>query len=149
MSRAIVLDAGPLGLITNPRATPSAMACREWVVRRLSDGDVFLVPEIADYEIRRELIRAGKTAGLARLDAFNSQVAGRYLPITTSVMQHAAELWALARTRGTPTADPKELDADVILAALARSIKHPNVIVATANVGHLGQFVAADIWQSI
>ena len=73
MSRAIVLDAGPLGLITNPRATPSAMACREWVVRHLSDGDVFLVPEIADYEIRRELIRAGKTAGIARLDAFNSR----------------------------------------------------------------------------
>lgn len=149
MSRAIVLDAGPLGLITNPRATPSAMACREWVVRRLSDGDLVLVPEIADYEIRRELIRAGKTAGLARLNAFNSQVAGRYLPITTSVMHHAAELWAQARTRGMPTADPKELDADVILAALAQSFKHPNVIVATANVGHLGQFVAADTWQNI
>jgi len=144
-----VLDAGPLGLITNPRATPSAMACREWVVRRLSDGNVFLVSEISDYEIRRELIRAGKSAGLARLDAFNSQVVGRYLPITTAVMHHASELWAQARTRGTPTADPKELDADVILAASALSVKHQNVIVATANVGHLGQFVAADLWQNI
>ena len=95
------------------------------------------------------MIRAGKNQGLARLDAFNSQVARRYLPITTAVMNHAAELWAQARTRGTPTADAKELDADVILAALARSIKHPDVTIATANVGHLSQFIAADIWQNI
>ncbi|HEX5242102.1 MAG TPA: hypothetical protein VFW23_02485 [Tepidisphaeraceae bacterium] len=94
MNRAIILDAGPLGLITNPRATPSAMACREWVVRRLGDSDIFLVPEIADYEIRRELIRAGKAAGLARLNEFSSQVTGRYLAITTTVMRQAAELWA-------------------------------------------------------
>ena len=149
MSRAIVLDAGPLGLITNPRATPAAMACREWVVRRLGAGDVILVPEIADYEIRRELIRAGKNQGLARLDAFNSQVAGRYLPISTAIMKHAAELWAQARTRGSPTADPKELDSDVILAALALTVKHSNVIVATTNVGHLAQFVPADLWQNM
>ena len=31
-------------------------------------------------------------------------------------MLRAAELWAQARRRGRPTADPKELDCDVILA---------------------------------
>ena len=149
MNRPVVLDAGPLGLLTNPKATPAAIACREWMIRRLSDGDQFLVPEVADYEIRRELIRAGKTSGLARLDAFNAQTPSRYVAITTATMRLAAELWAQARTRGTPTADPKELDADVILAAQALSLGAPDVVVATVNVGHIAQFVAADVWQHI
>jgi hypothetical protein len=149
MSRKVVLDAGPLGLITNPKATPTAVACREWVIRRLTAGDVIIVPEIADYEIRRELIRARKTNGLSRLNAFNGQVSGRYFPLTTAVMHLAAGLWAQARARGTPTADPKELDADVILAAQALSLNDTNVVVATVNVGHIRQFVAADIWQNL
>jgi predicted nucleic acid-binding protein len=149
MSRVIILDAGPLGLITNPKATPTAIACREWMIQRLAAGDGIMVPEIADYEIRRELIRARKTSGLARLNSFNAQVPGRYLPITTAAMSLAAELWAQARTRGAPTADPKELDADVILAAQALSLNHPAVVIATVNVGHLAQFMAADLWQNI
>jgi hypothetical protein len=87
MSRLVVLDAGPLGLVTNPRATPAAIECREWLIKRIADGDQILVPEIADYEIRRELIRAKKKNGLARLNAFNAQTASRYLPITTATMQ--------------------------------------------------------------
>ena len=34
----------------------------------LLSGYQIIVPEIADYEVRRELLRAGKTRGLARLD---------------------------------------------------------------------------------
>lgn len=64
-------------------------------------------------------------------------------------MRLAADLWAKARTRGAPTADPKELDADVILAAQALSLNDPNLVVATANVGHIRQFVNADVWQNI
>jgi hypothetical protein len=45
-----------LGLVTNPRATPAAIECREWLIKRIADGDQILVPEIADYEIRRELL---------------------------------------------------------------------------------------------
>ena len=107
------------------------------------------MPEIADYEIRRELIRAKKTSGLARLDALIGQVPSRYLAITTPIMRLAAELWAQARTRGLPTADPKELDADVVLAAQALSLGDAKVMVATVNVGHIAQFVAADVWQNI
>ncbi len=55
-------------------------------------------------------------------------------------MLKAAELWALARNRGTPTADPKALDADVILAAQTLQI---NGSVATENVEHLSLFVDA------
>ena len=55
-----------------------------------------------------------------------------------------AQLWADARNRGLPTADPKELDGDVILAAQAERAK---AIVATDNVGHLARFVSAQNWE--
>ncbi|MFI5352420.1 MAG: type II toxin-antitoxin system VapC family toxin [Candidatus Binatales bacterium] len=61
-------------------------------------------------------------------------------------MLRAAELWAQARNRGTPTADPKELDGDVILAAQAEQV---GAIVVTDNVGHLARFVKARNWREI
>ncbi len=109
-----------------------------------------MVPEIADYEIRRELIRAGKLAGIRKLDALKTAIA--YLPITTEAMLKAAELWARARQQGRPTADPKEIDGDVILAAQATvltEIEGDEVIVATTNVGHLSLFVDAREWRLI
>jgi predicted nucleic acid-binding protein len=61
-------------------------------------------------------------------------------------MLKAAELWAEARKRGKPTADIKELDGDVILAAQALQV---DAIVATENVGHLSLFVEAKHWKDI
>jgi hypothetical protein len=66
-------------------------------------------------------------------------------------MLKAAELWADVRRRGLPTASPDALDGDVILAAQALMAGGPEdtVIVATGNVGHLGRFVDARIWDQI
>ena len=63
----------------------------------------------------------------------------------------AASLWAKARQSGLPTADPKKLDVDVILAAQALTLNAPasSVVIATENVGHLSRFVAADLWSNI
>jgi len=61
-------------------------------------------------------------------------------------MRRAAELWAQARNRGTPTAPPEALDADVILAAQA---ERAGAIVATENVGHLARYVTARHWRDI
>ena len=61
-------------------------------------------------------------------------------------MLRAAELWAEARKRGQPTADPKVLDGDVILAAQALQV---GGIVVTDNIGHLSQFVDARRWSDI
>jgi predicted nucleic acid-binding protein len=109
------------------------------------------VPAIADYEVRRELIRAGRTQGIAKLDAFISLAPDRYLPLTDSALKRASSLWAVARNAGTPTDDPKELDGDVIIAAQAidLGIDSDEYVVATVNVGHLGLFVPADVWQNI
>jgi predicted nucleic acid-binding protein len=53
------------------------------------------VPEIADYEVRRELLRANKTQGIDRLDLLKNTIG--YLALTTSIMLRAAELWGEAR----------------------------------------------------
>jgi hypothetical protein len=37
----------------------------------------------------------------------------------------------------------------MILAAQALTLGNPDVIIATTNVGHLGRFVPADLWQNI
>ena len=95
MNRTILLDSGPLGLITNPRASSVAAACGSWLVSALGRGATVLVPEIADYEVRRELIRARRSSGLARLDTFIEQVG--FLPIETAAMRRAAAFWAEAR----------------------------------------------------
>ena len=85
MSHTILLDSGPLGLITNPKASTQTAACGRWVVGALDRGSTVLALEIADYEVRRELIRARRSAGIARLDAFIEQV--EYLPIETAAMR--------------------------------------------------------------
>ncbi len=75
-----------------------------------------------------------------------------YDPIRTETMLLAAQLWAKARQAGQPTADPKALDGDVILAAQARLFDKAvgeAAVVATTNVAHLSRFVPAFDWQFI
>ena len=61
----VLLDAGPLELATNPRATSESLRCKQWLADLLSQTVRVVVPEITDYEVRRELIRAGRIRGLA------------------------------------------------------------------------------------
>jgi predicted nucleic acid-binding protein len=106
-----------------------------------------IVPEIADYEVRRELLRANRRRGLSNLDQLVVQL--EYLPLTTAAMRRAAELWAQARQQGQPTAASASLDADVILAAQALTLAAAAVVIATANPGHLARFAPAELWQNI
>jgi len=92
----------PLGKISHPRPNREVA---DWLERLLRKGAIVYVPEIADYEVRRELIRAGLQKGVDRLDRLKSVL--QYLPINTEMMLRAAQLWAEARNRGTPTADPR------------------------------------------
>jgi len=140
----IVLDTGPVGMITNPNASVTNRECYQWMESLVQQGAQVWVPEIADYEVRRELLRANKARGIARLDLLKNSIG--YLPLTTPIMLKAAELWAQARRSGTPTADPKALDCAVILAAQALAVQG---IVATENVGHLSRFVEARHWREI
>lgn len=111
MADFVLLDAGPLGMVSHPRPTSEVAA---WLARLVAAGIDVLIPEIADYEVRRELLRAGRSRGIERLNQLKSSLG--YVPITTEAMLRAAEFWADARRRGHQTAHDESLDADVILA---------------------------------
>ncbi len=152
MIRAVILDTGVLGLLVHPKQQPEIAA---WV-RRLSEAGVaFCLPEVADYELRRELLRMRSNGSVQKLDQLRGSMT--YLPISTAAMRLAADLWAGLRQGGQPTAHPHALDGDVILAAQARlahlELKVPaaevTVVAATTNVGHLGRMVTAQEWAQI
>jgi len=147
--QVVLLDAGPLGLLTRSPRIPEAADCYAWLRARLASGNRVLLPEIADYEVRRELLRLQVHAALRRLDAL--QLETEYLPITKPAVRRAAGLWAQLRRDGTSTADPRALDGDVMLAAQALEAVQPGetLVVATTNVGHLGRLVPAARWQDI
>jgi predicted nucleic acid-binding protein len=121
--------------------------CRRWLDDLLAAGRRVLIPEITDYEVRRELLRAKLAASVSFLDLLAQRA--EYIPLTTAAMRKAAELWADARQRGRPTAADPALDADVILAAQALTLGAPQVVVATANVRHLARYVPAELWHAI
>ena len=141
MIKIVMLDSTPLGKLAR-RSPPIDIVV--WRNHLVAAGVKIIVPEIADFEVRRSLILTNLIQSLRELDTLKIDLV--YQPITTQTMLKAAELWADARRRGRPTADPKELDADVILAAQAIEA---GAIVATENVGHLSRYVTAKHWSAI
>ncbi len=147
MSRIVILDAAPLGLLCGREGNPTAQACIAWLAGLLDGGARVFLPEITDYEVRRELLRLRATARLTRLDAVH--LVTEYLPISTDAMRRAAELWAVARQTGQPTAGDDTIDADMILVGQAQSLRVADAVIATTNVRHLARFFPAEVWSAI
>jgi predicted nucleic acid-binding protein len=149
VSRIILLDTGPLGLLAQPRPTPESLLCCQWANEVQAAGSLIHIGEVADYEVRRELLRARKTRSVARLNQLKAEFG--YVEITTATMLQAAAYWARLRQQGQPTADKAALDGDVILAAQAALLfgKGHSVVVATTNVSHLSRLVHAEHWRNI
>lgn len=147
----IILDSAPLGLLLQRTGYLQAVACRAWAAEQMAAGCVLWLPEIIDFEIRRELLRLRKTNALDELENIVDGVNFRWMPLTSDALLLAAELWAEARQGGYPTADAQALDIDVILAAQALTSGLPatDYVVATSNLGHLSRFVSAELWQRI
>ena len=143
----MVLDSGPLGLLGNPTTTGEPSHIRAWALHLVDVGAKIVVPEIADYEVRRELLRAGKANGIRRLDQLIEGFV--FDPLRTSHFRRAARLWADARNRGLPTAHDAALDGDVLLAAQAIELEatDPQTVVITTNPKHLEAFVRALRWR--
>jgi predicted nucleic acid-binding protein len=122
-----------------------------WLDRLRLSGAIVLLPEIAVYEVGRELKRLGAAGSLRRLDDLRRLLF--FLPITTPAMELASDLWADVRRRGVPTAAPDSLDADCILAAqaLCAAGAGDTVTIATTNPAHLARFpeIDARIWDTI
>ena len=149
MSLVVLLDSGPLGLASNPKASPEATECRAWLTVLVLSRVTVAVPEICDYEVRRELLRSRKTEGVIRLDTLKSTLL--YLPLTTATMLRAARFWAEARNLGRPTAEDAALDCDMILSAQASEVAEDghDVVIATTNVRHLRLFAQARQWREV
>lgn len=152
MCKYIFLDSTPLGLLSTPevkRPSKEVLAIRQWAIRLDRAGCELIVPEITDYEIRRELLRANKPSSIAELNGLKSKFL--FLPLTSAAMLKAAALWAESRQSGQPTGHAENIDVDVILAAQALTSGLPldEIVVATTNVRHLTQFVYAELWQNI
>jgi hypothetical protein len=63
VSRLILLDSEPAGLASNPRDSEKSGRSKVWLWNVLAAGDRVMIPEIIDYEVRRELLQAGKAKG--------------------------------------------------------------------------------------
>ena len=147
MSLTVILDTGPLGRVTNPKTSPENDAAAAWLQDHLRTGTRIIIPEIANYELRRELILGNKTPGLRKLDSLIEAV--EYLPITTDVIYEAARCWADARKRGMATAHQHSIDGDMLLVAQSRLLNDPDAVIATVDVGDLRRFTAAQLWSDI
>jgi len=148
LPNAYVLDTGPLGLPAHDRPA-QRLPIQQWLIREMSNGATIYLSEVADYEVRREVIRlidagqlpASRLARLARLDQLGTLFT--WLPVSTAIWKRAAQLWADSRRQGKPTADAAALDADVLIAAQALEQK---ATVVTSNPTHLQHLVAIRSW---
>jgi predicted nucleic acid-binding protein len=141
MAKPIMLDTGPLGKIGHPQANPEIV---DWLRRALQSGCQIIVPEISDYELRRNLLLENKEPSIRKLDELKEKLS--YSPITTPVMLQAARYWADCRQRGRPSCGDEALDGDVILAAQAAAA---HAVVATENTKHIGDLVEAKHWKEL
>ena len=140
MTRHVLLDAGVIGQLCLSRTMPGIAECFEWFSRLEASDTVIVVPEIAHFEVRRELVRLDARVKLGRLQKLLDSVL--VTPVTSEAWLQAAEFWAIVRRAGKPTADPHALDGDAILAGVAATIGGPDdrVTIATTNVRHLSWF---------
>jgi predicted nucleic acid-binding protein len=150
MPLTIVLDTSPLSTVTQRHGVAEADSCRTWVRECRETGCRIIAPAIAYYAVARELERAGRREGLRRLEEFCS-IPGCYLPLSDTALRRAVRLWAQARNAGVPTADARELDCDVLIAAQALdlALADTEFVIATVNVGHLARFAPARQWFEI
>jgi hypothetical protein len=105
-------------------------------------------------KVRRELIRIRAGGSLRRLECALDPSSGfDHLTLATGAIIKAAELWAIIRHSGIPTASPDALNADAILAAQAALAGQPGdtLTIATTNLAHLSRIpgIDAQIWDRV
>ena len=80
----LLLDTAVLGQVCHPRKHADV---RIWMARAVPEHDV-LISEVADYELRRELLRIESNHSLARLDELTREL--NYIPVATATWRAAA-----------------------------------------------------------
>jgi predicted nucleic acid-binding protein len=146
----LLLDTNILTRLCHPHKDVN-LGVNEWLEKLLGlSSFTVIIPEIADYEVRRGLMHVALKSGhpttrsLLRLDLLTEKL--EYLPLNTATMRRAAGLWAESRLAGQPTAVDVALDGDVLWAAQALEVSG---IVVTENIRHLSRFVESRLWQKV
>ena len=142
--RWIFLDSDPAALACQKVGNTEADDFRPWVFGQKNHSNQIIIPEIVDYEVRRELIRSKAWDGVRRLDNLYEGKVAQLLPINSDAMRQAAKLWADARNQGHETADDRAIDGDVILAAqaIAHCSGEDDWMILTENIAHIARYVS-------
>jgi predicted nucleic acid-binding protein len=150
----VFIDSSILGQLCNTNITPELAKLDGWFERVLIRS-IVVSSSICDYEVRRGLLLAKKqgmsAAGLPLLDKLHQAI--DFLPVDETILHLAADIWAVARSEGQPTAGDRNLDADIIICAtwqdLATRYPGQEVVIVTTNIRHLSRFANAVIWQDL
>ena len=146
----ILLDTGPLGALAHPSEKGDIGRIKQWYASLRMARRVVRVPQISDYELRRELIREGLGTSIALLNKLIGETGG-LVPIDAKTMNKAAQLWAKCRNDGTAPCDDTALDGDVILCAQAWALAgtRREVSIATGNKKHIESMATCALWHEI
>ena len=145
MATSYLLDTGPLGLLAHDRPV-RRKPIQVWLTQEMATGATVYISEVADYEVRRELLRLVRAGQLpaSRLNRLDQLAAFcHYLPVSSASWKRAADLWAEARQHGLPTASAAALDADALVAAQALEM---GATVVTNNPSHIGRWATILVW---
>ena len=97
---------------------------------------------VADYELRRELVRSRSLQSLARLDALAQEIPR--VPLTDAMWRRAADVWADQVARGALPGPG--ISGDTLIAAQALETR---AIVVTKNLKHFEGIVFAMDWTDL
>lgn len=136
--KIILLDTGVLGKICNPKPVRNVQEFLDFL-KEEKNIDI-IVPEICDYELRRNLLLENLDKSIRKLNKFRR--IDQLLFFDTNTMIIASEIWSDIRKQGNPTENKDSLDGDVILAAQAYQMKayYEEVIVLTTNPKDIVKF---------
>jgi hypothetical protein len=142
----VVFDTGVLGIVTHPSKRTSP--CVQWFESLVAADVEIVVPEICDYELRREYILQNNLKAIGFLDGLKQSAV--FCKVDSDIWLAAAALWAQCRSAGKAMAGNAELDGDVLLIATVNSMTlDPTTVVATTNVKHIDQHLDARKWEDI
>ena len=136
----VVLDSGILGQLVHKDGAKRAKV-EAFLETHQPEITALVIPEIADYEVRRSLLKIGSIGSVKMLDQLVA--IAKYEPFSTPQVRRAAEIWAHCRKNGFPFCDDKELDGDCFVIAQTESYG-PTATVLTTNPNDIGRFVKVE-----
>ncbi|BAZ09904.1 hypothetical protein NIES4071_17180 [Calothrix sp. NIES-4071] len=150
----VFIDSGVLGVLATPIKSDEASICEQWVYGLLAKGVDVCSSQLCDYEVRRSMVLEARknphSDNISSSDELQDMI--NFLPVTSEVLIQAAELWASARSQGTPTGDNKSLD-DMIICDYWQMLREESrgryIVIATNNVEYLGRFAESQLWINI